>query len=216
VAEPTRTKRRQRCDAGGVFSAFSSDGHRAAWSAWAGPSSETVTLHWENEGWTAEGIVRGADVHYVLRLSAAWHVQQVLLFRDLDQPDLWMATDGAGRWGEVNGAHRPEIDGCTEIWFTVTSRADDETAVLSPFPAAIPIRRLAAIDAIGPHEAAQVHAVTIDVETLGVVGRRLQYEHVTDLRWRVRDVDTDDVLAEFDVDAHGLPMDVEGQFRRAD
>jgi hypothetical protein len=197
-----------------MFTAFSSDGHRAEWRGWAGASAETVTLHWENEGWTAEGIVRGADVHYVVRLSAAWQVQQVLLFRDLDEPDLWMATDGTGRWGEVNGAHRPDLDGCTEVWLTVTSREDDETSVLSPFPAAIPIRRLASMSAIGPHEAAQVHAVTIDVETLGVVGRRLQYEHVSDNRWLVRDADDDTVLAEFDVDDHGLPMDVEGQFRR--
>lgn len=198
-----------------MFSSFSADGHRAEWESWAQAGRETVTLHWENEGWTVEGVVRGADVHYVVRLSAAWHVQQILLFRDLDQPDLWIATDGAGRWGEINGAHRPELDGCTDVWLTVTSREDDSTAVLSPFPAAIPIRRLTAMSAIGPQEAAQLHAVTIDVETLGVVGRRMQYEHVTDVRWRVRDVDAGTVLAEFDVDAHGLPLHVDGLFRRA-
>lgn len=197
-----------------MFHAFSADGHRAQWQAWAGTGTETLTLRWENEGWTAEGAVGGADVHYVVRLSAGWHVQQMLLFRDLDEPDLWLATDGAGRWGEVNGAHRPELDGASELWLTLTSPAGGATTLLSPFPAAIPIRRLRAIDAIGPGEAAQLHAITVDVETLGVVRRQLQYEHVAVRRWRVRDAEHDLDLAEFDVDEHGLPLDVDGHFRR--
>jgi hypothetical protein len=197
-----------------MFSTFSADGHRAQWHGWATDSDETVTLHWENEGWTAEGIVRGADVHYVVRLSAAWHVQQVLLFRDLDEPDLWIATDGSGRWGEVNGAHRPDLDGCTEIWFTVSDASGADPAPLSPFPAAIPIRRLASFDALAPGQAAQVHAITIDVETLGVVGRQLQFERAAESTWTVRDVETDEELVEFDVDPHGLPLDVRGRFRR--
>ncbi len=196
-----------------MFSAFSSDGHEVRWQRWTGDDHETLTLHWENEGWTAEGIVRGADVHYVVRLSAAWHVQQVLLFRDLDDPDLWIATDGAGRWGEVNGAHRPELDGSTELWFEVT-RADGATELLTPFPAAISIRRLAIASPLAVRQAAQVQALSIDVETLGITGRHLQYERITDHRWLVRDVDAADAIAEFDVDVHGLPLDVKGAFRR--
>ena len=42
-------------------------------------------------------------------------MRQFLLFRDLDEPDLWLATDGTGRWGEMNGAHRPELDGCYDV-----------------------------------------------------------------------------------------------------
>jgi hypothetical protein len=196
-----------------MFQAFSSDGHRVEWRRWTGDDDEAVTLNWENEGWTVEGSVRGADVQYVVRMSAGWQVQQVMLFRDLDQPDLWIATDGAGRWGEVNGAHRPDLDGCTEVWFDVTT-TDGTTRLLSPFPAAIPIRRLGSMSALAPRQAAQVHAVTVDVETLGMVGRQMQYERLSEHRWLVRDVGRNERLAEFDVDDHGLPIDVDGHFRR--
>ena len=57
-------------------------------------------------------------------------MRQLLLFRDLDEPDLWLATDGHNRWGEMNGAHRPELDGCADIELSC-----------SPFPATLPIRR---------------------------------------------------------------------------
>ena len=196
-----------------MVSAFSSDGHEVRWTRWDGGGEETLTLHWENEGWTAEGVVRDADVHYVVRLSAAWHVQQVLLFRDLEDPDLWIATDGAGRWGEINGAHRPELDGSTELWFEVTVPGG-ATALLTPFPAAISIRRLAAASPLALREAAQVQALAIDVETLGVARRHLRYERLDERRWAVRDVDLGEALAEFDVDEHGVPLDVDRAFRR--
>jgi hypothetical protein len=192
-----------------VFSTFSSDGHEARWHHPASDDHETLTLHWENEGWTAQGIVRGANVHYVVRLSARWQVQQILVFRDLDEPDLWLATDGAGRWGEVNGAHRPDLDGGTEVWFDITRgdpaarRAAAET--LSPFPATITMRRLAAETQMRVGEAAQVTAIAIDVETLGVTRRALRYVRAADRRWMVSD---DHHTTSYDTDEHGLPFDV--------
>jgi len=48
-------------------------------------------------------------------MSAKWVVQQFLLFRDIDEPDLWLATDGHGVWDEMNGDHRTELDGCVHI-----------------------------------------------------------------------------------------------------
>ena len=78
-----------------------------------------MTITWENEAWTASGVVGAPgehnDVHYVLRISPTWHVRQFLLFRDVDEPDLWLGTDGNGRWGEINGAHRPDLDGCVDL-----------------------------------------------------------------------------------------------------
>ena len=92
---------------------------------------EVLTLRWENEGWTASGEVGRERIHYVIRLSPTWQVRQFLLFRDLDDPDLWLATDGHARWGEMNGAHRPELDGCHDIDLACT-----------PFTNTLPIRRL--------------------------------------------------------------------------
>ncbi len=111
--------------------AFSADGHDVRWTTWDGDHDEHLTLRWENEAWTATGEVGRERVQYVLRLSPTWRVRQFLLFRDLDEPDLWLATDGHARWGEVNGAHRPELDGCSDI-----------ELACSPFPATLPIRRL--------------------------------------------------------------------------
>ena len=54
-------------------------------------------------------------IDYVIRVSPLWQVRQFLLFRDMEQPDLWLGTDGHGRWGELNGAHRPELDGALDV-----------------------------------------------------------------------------------------------------
>jgi hypothetical protein len=87
-------------------------------------------LRFEHGGWTADGTVTvpGAvhrDVHWVARLSAQFELRQFLVFRDLDEPDLWLGTDGRGRWGEVNGAHRPELDGCVAAVIAGSGFLDD-------------------------------------------------------------------------------------------
>ena len=133
--------------------AFSADGHDVRWATWDGEHTEHLTLRWENEAWTATGQVGRERVQYVLRLAPTWRVRQFLLFRDLDEPDLWLATDGHARWGEMNGAHRPELDGCTDI-----------ELACSPFPATLPIRRLP----LEVGDAAELPVVTVDVETLAV------------------------------------------------
>ena len=133
--------------------AFSADGHDVRWTTWDGSHDEHLTLRWENEAWTATGQVGRERVQYVLRLAPTWQVRQFLLFRDLDQPDLWLATDGHARWGEVNGAHRPELDGCRDI-----------ELACSPFPATLPIRRLP----LDVGDGAELPVITVDVETLAV------------------------------------------------
>lgn len=177
---------------------FPADGHEIAWTTWDGGDVERLTLRWENEAWTATGRVGRERVEYVIRISPLWQVRQFLLFRDLDEPDLWLGTDGHGRWGEVNGAHRPDLDGAFDVALAVT-----------PFAHALPIRRLP----LDVGDAADVLTVAIDVETLAVVRRSARYERVAERRWSVTG---DDPAVVFDVDAHGLPLDVEGSFRRVD
>lgn len=186
--EPTRSP----------YSAFSPDGHVARWATWNGEADETLTLTWENEGWTASGIVGRERVQYVIRLSSAWQVRQFLLFRDLDEPDLWLATDGSSRWGEMNGAHRTELDGCYDIDLPCT-----------PFSRTVPIRRLP----LHIGHTADVAVARVDVNTLEVLAVPLRYTRADRLTWRVTDSSTGDV-EEFEVDEHGLVRDLPGAYRR--
>ncbi len=178
--------------------AFPSDGYTARWQTWDGNGDETVTLRWENEGWTALGEVTREAVSYVIRLSPMWQVRQFLLFRDQSEPDLWLGTDGAGRWGEVNGAHRPDLDGCTDIDLGCT-----------PFTNTLPIRRLQ----LDVGDAAEVTAAMIDVETLGVVPVQQRYEHHGERRWRYANL-TSGFETDFSVDDYGLVQDYPDAFRR--
>jgi hypothetical protein len=140
-------------------------------------------------------------VQYVVRISPTWQVRQFLLFRDLDEPDLWLATDGRARWGEVNGAHRPELDGCHDLHLDCT-----------PFTATLPIRRLP----VQPGDGAELAVVTVDVDTLAVVPRPHRYERLSQRHWRHTRLDATGGAdtTEFDVDEYGLVVDVPGRFRR--
>ncbi len=187
-----------------ALTAFPADGYIARWRTWDHDHFETLTLRWENEGWTATGDVGREAITYVIRLSATWSVRQVLLFRDLDEPDLWLGTDGHTRWGEVNGAHRPELDGVTDIELPCT-----------PFAHTVPIRRLQ----LDVGDAAEVLAATIDVETLGIVPIRRRYERIGHNRYTLhalpRDGDeTWDVPTTFDIDEYGLVHDLADAYRR--
>ena len=176
--------------------AFPADGYTARWQRWDHDGDETLTLRWENEGWTATGEVGREAVTYVVRLSSTWQVRQFLLFRDLEDPDLWLATDGTARWGEMNGAHRVELDGCYDIDLEIT-----------PFTNSLPIRRLPLL--VG--DSADVRVVTVDVETLAVEVVNHRYKRLDTHRWRFGQGDDS---TEFDVDEHGLLLDVPGRFRR--
>ena len=126
-------------------------------------------------------------------------MRQFLLFRDLDEPDLWLATDGAGRWGEINGAHRPELDGCYDVHLECT-----------PMTTILPIRRLQ----LHEGDAAELPVVTVDTETLHVQRVVHRYVRLGDRRWSVSRHGA--VIDEFHVDEHGLALDVPDRFRRVD
>ena len=176
----------------------------ATWRSWTGHTTEVLHLGEESGGWTADGTISGLDVQYVVRLDAHWHVRQFLLFRDLDEPDLWLATDGSGRWGEMNGAHRPDLNGCHDI-----------DLVATPFLRSIPMRRLALGLAVG--ESTEIAVAMIDPETLHVLPVRHRYLRTDERQWRHQTIDGGgDAREEWVVtlDEHDLPLDVPDRFRR--
>ncbi len=182
-----------------ALTAFPADGFTARWNRVDGDGSEQVDLRWENEGWTITSEVGGPNISYVLRLSATWAVRQFLLFRDLDDPDLWLGTDGSGRWGEINGAHRPDLDGCHDIDLPIT-----------PFTRTLPIRRLA----LDVGDAADLRVAVLDVGTLGVVPVRQRYHRIGLHRFARTNFDTGSEV-EFDIDPYGLVQDYPELFTRS-
>lgn len=176
----------------------SASGHSAAWDMWDGTPGSNVNLRWENEGWTAEVNLLADDATAVIRLSAQWVVQQMLLFRDLPEPDLWLATDGHGRWGEMNGAHRTEFDGCIDIDFANT-----------PFTNSIITHRLP----LHVGHTADIKVITIDVETLGVISAPHRYTRHDEHSWEYTSLLTGEQHAAR-VDEFGIVVDEHGAFRR--
>ena len=169
----------------------------AEWSGWDGSGHEVLTLGWESGGWTADGVVRGVDVHYVVRVDERWRLRQFLLFRDLPDPDLWLGVDPAGRWGEINGVRRPELDRCTDVDLACT-----------PFTNTLPIRRLR----IEVGDSADLLVARVDHETLEVRAERQRYTRLALQRWRYED--ESGFGTDLEVDEHGLVLDYPGLFRR--
>ena len=87
---------------------------------------------------------------------------------DLDEPDLWLATDGTARWGEMNGAHRVEFDGCYDVDLRC-----------SPLTNSLPIRRLP----LEVGDSAELPVVGIDVETLEAMSVIHRYMRLGPHRW---------------------------------
>ena len=200
---------------------------RASWTTWDGARVEQLTVRWENGGWTLDGritavaalvapLTGGADahrdLHYVVRTDAAWQVRQFLLFRDAEDPDLWLATAGDGRWGEVNGAARDDLAGCTTIHL-------DDTTIGHTL--AVRARELG----VGASNDSLV--AVVDAETLLVRAARRRTTRVMDRTWRFADaghgpsdevgIDTEaevEVEVEVEVDEDGLVLDHPGRFRR--
>lgn len=184
-----------------TYQSLSASGHNASWLALGSAqnhATSTVTLRWENEAWTAEGTLGADNAQFVLRLSAGWVIQQCLLFRDLEDPDLWLGTDSHGRWGEVNGAHRTELDGCTDLDFAN-----------SPFTNCIPIRRLPLL--IG--DSATLTVAVIDIETLGITKQTHQYTKLAQDSWRYIS-SASNTEVEVKVDQFGFVLDEPNNFKR--
>ncbi len=181
------------------YRALPADGHVVRWTPADDDSvEEQLSIDWDNEAWTASGLVGRENVQYVLRISPMWQVRQFLLFRDMDDPDLWLGTDGGGRWGEMNGAHRPDLDGCIDIDLSCT-----------PFTNTLPIRRLP----LHVGDSAELIVAYVDVETLDVRPDRQRYTRLTSHRWRFEQFHTG-FAAEIEVDDYGLVVDYPTLFTR--
>jgi hypothetical protein len=181
-----------------AHTAFPADGYTARWQTWDTTHEEVVTLRWENEGWTATGEVGREKVHYVVRLSPLWQVRQMLLFRDMEEPDLWLATDGSGRWGEMNGVHRTELDGCRDLDLGCT-----------PFTLMLPVRRLP----VDVGDEFEVPVIDVDVNTLAVARSTRSFTRVSERGWMYREGSTATARG-ITVDEYGLVLDDPGRFRR--
>jgi uncharacterized protein len=116
----------------------------------------------------------------------------------MHEPDLWLATDGSGRWGEMNGAHRTELDGCRDL-----------DLGCSPFTMMLPVRRLP----VDVGDEFEVPVVEVDVETLGVVRAKRSFTRVSERGWLYRE-DSTLMPREITVDEYGLPLDDPGHYRR--
>lgn len=175
------------------------DSFGARWVDGVGELRESLEVSFDNGGWTAEGHSRTLDVQYVVRLSPTWQVRQLLLFRDMDEPDLWLATDGGGRWGEMNGAHRIDLDGCCDV-----------SIVGSAFSPTMPVRRLP----LRVGDSAEIHAAEIDTELLLVLPVHERYTRLGEWRWRKETITSEASALEWEVDEHGLVRELEGGFTR--
>lgn len=171
----------------------------AEWISVDGSSHEVLRLRFESGGWTADGIVTGPEIQYAIRLDEHWQIRQFLLFRDLEDPDLWLGTDGGGRWGEVNGSHRPDLDGCSGLHLACT-----------PFTNAMAINRLGPLH-VG--DTAEVKVAVIDPETLAISPTVHRYTRLSESLWQF-DWPEAGYRAELEVDERGLVLDHPGQFQR--
>jgi hypothetical protein len=178
------------------------DSVTVSWEDWGGRVRQIANVGWESGGWTADGVVDEEgpynSIHYVLRLDDEWNVRQFMLFRDADEPDLWLGTDGSGRWGELNGVHRPDLDGCIDIDLACT-----------PLTNTVPIRRLG----LDVGESAVVRVAMIDPETLAISPAEHRYERIGERQWRFS-WDEINYAADIEVDEHGLVIDYPELFRR--
>jgi uncharacterized protein len=170
------------------------------WTTWDGEHHEQVRVAFENGGWTIESQVSGANVTYVFRLDEHWVMRQFLLFRDEDEPDLWLATNGEGSWGEVNGAVRDDLEGCVGVALDIT-----------PTTTAMAAQRLRSAGV-----RSEVYDMAmVDVETLGVTVHRHHLTNSGEDQWHHHSVTTGREFV-FSVDQSGLLIDEPGRFRRAE
>ena len=175
-------------------------GMSLCWTDDGGDRTSEVDLRWENEGWTAEVRLVADRAVVVMRLTATWSLRQFLLFRDMAEADLWLATDGSGRWGEMNGAHRTDLDGCRDV-----------VVAGSPFFASAIIRRLP----LAPGHSAELPVMVVDVETLAVVVHRISVARLDARRCSYWSADAGAPVV-VDVDAQGFVVDEPpGVHRRA-
>ena len=174
------------------------------WSTWDGSGTQTLSLRYENEEWTADGHVDvpgvAPDLQFAVRLDERWHAREFLVFRGGSEPELWLRSDGAGRWIDqrAESATRPEFDGCIDV-----------DLVCTPFTNTLPIRRLA----LPVGESAELAVIWFDPDERVLLRDPQRYTRLAERRWRFDSLDSA-FTAELEVDADGLVLDYPELFRR--
>jgi hypothetical protein len=170
-----------------------------SWLSADGGVREEVTVAFENEGFTVEGRLHGPEISYAIRFDALWSIRQFLLFRDVEEPDLWLAVDKFGKWGEVNGSVRADMAGCNAITLTSLLTAQASAYLYSPT-----LRRLTAHGRMSD----RVREASVNVDTLEiVVADDATVERLPSGLWLIGQT-------EIDLDASGLVCDVPDSFTR--
>ena len=185
--------------------------HRDIVWEWADrPGLEHLSFDIETNGITADGVVlvaldgRAVRLRYRVRCDARWRVGEASLA--LDQGDgaprlLNLARDTAGRW-HVDGAPRPDLDGCGDI-----------DIMASPFTNTLPIRRLdMLVDAPTVIPVVYIHVPDLTVSAVDQEYTRLDAA-VPPRRFRYRNIDNSFVAA-LTVDADGVVTDYPPIWRR--
>jgi hypothetical protein len=98
----------------------------------------------------------------------------------------------------VNGAHRPDLDGCDFVDLARTPLTN--SLILRALPLTHP-------------DAALVPVATIDVETLSVSSRTMRSERTGESEWRYESLSVGSVV-DATVDGHGVVTNETGGFQR--
>ena len=170
------------------------------WQAWTGPGLESLRMHGNAEGISAESVAiglaggRAYTVRYALRCDGGWRVRTLEAWT-LEGAGLALWSDGRGRWTGPDGAHRPALDGCFDVDLPSTV-----------FTNTLPVRRLGML----PGWSEEVSVVYVAVPELTLSVARQRYTCLTwgpdGGRYRFESVGGD-FTAEITLDADGLVME---------
>lgn len=185
--------------------------HRDIVWEWANrPGLEHLSLDIAPDGITADGMVlvaldrRTVRLRYRVRCDARWRVGEASLALDQEdgpQRSLTLTREATEGW-RIDGAPRPDLDGCRDIDIMVT-----------PFTNTLPIRRLD----LPPDAATAIRVVYIRIPELTAAAVDQEYTRLDPAtpprRFRYRNLDSD-FVAELAVDADGVVVDYPGIWRR--
>ncbi len=144
----------------------------------------------------------GADpfaLRYRIRLGVDWRVREIAVERT-DGRSLGLVSPEPGRWQTIDGAPRPDLDGCIDVDIQAT-----------PFTNTLPIRRLGLTRAMGMAELPMVY---VPLDTLAPVPDGQRYAALDDGRRYRYEAADESFAAELALDEDGLVLDYPGLFRR--
>jgi hypothetical protein len=173
------------------------------------PGLEHLALDIRADGITADGLVvvqfdsAPLRLRYTVRCEGTWRVREASLALDRggERSTIEIRRDDLDHW-IVDGAARPDLDGCTEIDIMAT-----------PFTNTLPIRRLSlAPDAATPLRVVYVRIPDLSIEAIDQEYTRLDPAEPPG-RFRYRSL-VSGFTAELAVDRDGIVQDYPGIWHR--